>query len=163
LVLFGKKKNRAFRRGHKAASLKKTYLKLGHLGNNKNPPARKIFDKPALMRKILLLLPLLSACAAPRTDIFAGPLTPQSGTCDPPAQATLTLRDNTLVFAPNSGTLILNGAIAGAIVQAAATLPGADRKPYPVSFQATRQGNLISGTYTTPRCRYHVALHLTGD
>ncbi len=116
------------------------------------------------MHRILALLPLmLAACADAPSTIYAGPVTPQSGMCDPVSQATLTLRKSAFVFAPDSGTIILTGHLTAGQLAASLTLPGADKKPYPVTFAANLNATTISGTYITPRCRYAVSLHATTD
>jgi hypothetical protein len=91
--------------------------------------------------------------------LFNGALRPLSGTCDPSATAILTLRHHAVAFAPNTGTLVLRGtADQSGHINAELTLPGIDHKPYPLSLDATIQGDTIRGTYSTPRCRYAVAL-----
>lgn len=116
------------------------------------------------MNRFFILLPvLLSACADAPSTIYAGPVTPTAGMCDPRSRATLTLKQSAFVFAPNSGTLILAGHLTAGQLAASLTLPGADKKPYPVSFTATLAGTTIAGTYITPRCRYAVSLTATQD
>ena len=75
----------------------------------------------------------------------------------------LTLRKSAFVFAPDSGTIILTGHLTAGQLAASLTLPGADKKPYPVTFAANLNATTISGTYITPRCRYAVSLHATTD
>jgi hypothetical protein len=94
---------------------------------------------------------------------YAGELRPVAGTCDPASQAVLTLRGTAIVFAPAAGTILLHGEVAGQQAAAQLTLSDANKHPYRLAFQATLAGNDIIGTYSTPRCRYAVKLHLTRD
>jgi hypothetical protein len=116
------------------------------------------------MRPIpLVLIPLAACSMLPDTLNYAGPLRPISGTCDPPSQATLTQRRTAIIFTPASGTLELRGQAQGQSLTAALTLTDPNKHPYALIFEGTLTGATISGTYTTPRCRYAVSLHRTDD
>jgi hypothetical protein len=113
---------------------------------------------------LLLLLPLLAAACSADTLNYAGTIRPLAGTCDPIAQAVLTRRDTTILFAPAAGTLILRGQLTGEKTLAAdLTLTDPNKQPYHLTFQGKLDGKRVDGTYTTPRCRYAVNLSLTGD
>ena len=111
------------------------------------------------MRMILLCLVPLSACGLKTTRLYAGPQRPLAGTCDPASRATLSIRGNAVVFAPQDGTTTLQGTIEGTALSASAVLPGVDRKSYTLQLAGQLAGNQIDATFTTPRCRY--ALFLT--
>jgi hypothetical protein len=96
----------------------------------------------------LALAPLATCSTMAHSANYAGELRPVAGTCDPASQAVLTLRGTAIVFAPAAAQL---------------TLSDANKHPYRLAFQATLAGNDIIGTYSTPRCRYAVKLHLTRD
>jgi hypothetical protein len=128
--------------------------KVGAPGQVKKNRQRTFFLPPLL---------LLSACANPET-IFSGPTRPVAGTCDPPATAVLTLRHRAVAFAPNTGTLVLKGfEDPNGHITANLSLRGADHKPYALILDADHHAALIQGTYTTPRCRYLIALKQTAD
>ena len=116
------------------------------------------------MRVLLLcLLPLTACTGTERTQVFAGPQRPIAGACDPQTHATLTRRGSAITVSPADGTLTLTGAIAGTTLAASTTLPGADKKPYTITFKGQLTGAHIEGTLTTQRCRYALALTQTGD
>lgn len=121
------------------------------------------------MRRLLPLLPLsitvwLAACTGiQETRIYAGTQTPLAGTCDPASRATLTRRGQEIVVAPSDGTITLEGQITGQTLSAKTTLAGVDKKPYPLVFAGQISGSTINATFTTPRCRYALALKLTDD
>ena len=114
---------------------------------------------PRLISQTLLPVLLLAACAANAPVTYAGKITPQSGTCDPPGRAVLIKRGRDLEFTPTQGVLILAGQITpSGDITAVFAGPGADHKPYLLKLTATLAGQAIDGTYVTPRCRY--AVHL---
>ena len=116
------------------------------------------------MRAILLCLIPLTACTGlQRTQVFAGPQRPVAGACDPATRATLTRRGSAITVAPADGTLILAGTITGTSLSAVTTLTGADKKPYPITFNGQLAGFRIEGTLATPRCRYALTLDATED
>jgi len=116
------------------------------------------------MRAPLLTIAPLAACAMMAdTSNYAGQMRPLAGTCDPASQAVLSLRNNTIIFAPASGTIFLRGALTGATANAQLTLTDPDKHPYQLTFRAVLDGKTMSGTYVTPRCRYAVTLWRTGD
>ena len=116
------------------------------------------------MRALLLcLLPLTACTGLQRTHVFAGPQRPVAGACDPATRATLTRRGNAITVSPADGTLTLAGTITGTSLAAGATLIGADKKPYPVTFNGQLAGARIEGTLATPRCRYALTLTATDD
>jgi len=118
---------------------------------------------PVMPRTLLLALALAACSGVQETRHYAGPQTPTAGTCDPPSRATLTRRGNTIILAPAQGTLALTGEIHGTDLSAQTTLTGADKKPYSLIFTGHVTGPAIAGTLVTPRCRYTLALKLTGD
>lgn len=109
------------------------------------------------------LIPLAACSMVADTLNYAGPMRPVAGTCDPESQAALTLHKTDTVFAPASGTLELHGQVSGQSVMAQLDLTDPNKHPYHLLFEGVRDGKDITGTYTTPRCRYAVTLHLTGD
>jgi hypothetical protein len=106
---------------------------------------------------------LLTSCALSRTVNYAGSLNPESGLCDPPTRATLTLRQDKIIFAPAEGTLQLQGEITGNALTAELNLLDANKRPYWLMFQGVRTGSVIEGVYKTPRCTYATKLRVTGD
>ena len=108
--------------------------------------------------KIIVALLLFGCSSQKSSHLYAGALQPSSGTCDPPAQAQLVIRGNTVAFSPSSGTVVLAGKVTGNGMNAATTLVGADRKPYSLQFKGVLAGSEIQGTYETTRCRYRVSL-----
>ena len=111
------------------------------------------------MKVLVVVTALLSACSAESSSRqYTGLLNPIAGSCDPPAQATLTMRGRALLFAPNSGTLVLTGAQDGNALVATQTLTGADRSPYVLEFKGVLHDAKVSGTYQNARCRYQVTL-----
>ncbi len=117
------------------------------------------------MRALLCLLAPLIACSCTAATMnYAGPLRPIAGTCDPTTQAVLTRRDTTIIFAPAAGTLFLQGKLSEQKNLAASLiLTDPNKQPYHLSFLGLLDGTHISGTYTTPRCRYAADLTLTHD
>jgi hypothetical protein len=101
----------------------------------------------------------LAGCANDTT--YAGNLEPLGGACDAANRATLQRHGSVVQFTPQDGVLTLDGTItaAGQVTAAQQTL-GMDRKPYRLAFNGQLVGSSITGTYVTPRCRYHTALHL---
>jgi len=134
--------------------VEKVIQKVGAPGQVKKNKWRTIFLPPVL---------LLSACTNPET-LFSGPTKPIAGTCDPPTTSVLTLRHRAVAFAPNTGALVLRGMEdPSGHLTASLTLRGADHKPYALILDADRHDAVIEGTYTTPRCRYLIALRQTAD
>ncbi len=169
-------------RSLKPPSLKKTYLKLGLLGNIKImarehipktgaptcPPASLLDSVMRYLAASSLAVPSLAlslvACTGiEETRVFAGPQTPQAGTCEPATRATLTRRGMHVVVTPGDGTVTLDGQIEASAIVAKAMLTGADKKPYPLIFTGQLHGTTIDGTLATQRCRYALALSLTDD
>lgn len=115
----------------------------------------------------LLLALGVSACASNPIGIqgrWIGTVKPVSGSCDPASQATLNIESGrtppyTAIFTPTDGVLALHGKSDG-IGQVTADLHtvGMNHQPYALAFNGTRDGDLIRGTYTTPRCRSNVEL-----
>jgi len=109
---------------------------------------------------------LLVGCGASlsREARYTGPVTPARGACpaaDPnrPAGGTLTVQGDRVGFAPDDGALVIQGTIApDGTVTARRDESGANGRPYQMSLQAKQQGDSVTGTFTTPRCRYNVAL-----
>ena len=115
------------------------------------------------MRALLCLVPLAACTGIQQTQVFAGPQRPIAGACDPATQATLTRRGSAVTVSPADGTLTLNGTLSGTTIAAGTTLPGVDKKPYPVTFNGQLSGARIEGTLATPRCRYALTLSRTAD
>ena len=112
----------------------------------------------------LSLLPLILCSCTAQTLNYAGTLRPVAGTCDPAMQAVLTMRDTTIIFAPAAGTLLLRGDRGDERnLTAALILTDPNKQPYRLSFQGRLDNNHVTGTYTTPRCRYEADLALTHD
>ena len=102
---------------------------------------------------------LAACCAAVPPDHFAGVLQPQAGTCDPPSRAALILSDSHVLFTPREGIISLDGTLAAdGTIRAAAVSNGMDRTPYRQTFIGSLIGAKVTGSYTTPRCRYVVTL-----
>lgn len=119
-----------------------------------SPPPPRI---QRAMRGVGLAL-LLSACASGDT-LFSGTVRPAAGTCDPPSQATLTIRNGAVLFSPTSGVLTLDGTrAADGAIEATTTRPGPAHTPVTFRLTARQAANRIEGTFTTPRCRYRVEL-----
>jgi len=105
---------------------------------------------------------LVASCATGRPDHFAGSLQPQAGTCDPPSRAALTLNDAHVVFTPHEGVVALDGVLAAdGSIRATTLSNGMDRTPYRQTFVGSLAGDRVTGSYTTPRCRYTVTLTAT--
>ena len=103
----------------------------------------------------------LSACVSgpTRTDIYFGEVKPQSGTCDTPRPASLTIRGDKVQFAPTQGALLLNGILApGGAITASLTSLDMNKRPARYTLLAQRAGDSIDGTYVTPRCRSTISL-----
>lgn len=116
----------------------------------------------------LLLLSLgISACATNPVGLqgrWTGMVQPVSGTCDPASQAVLIIEGGrtppfATIFTPTGGVLALHGNSDG-VSQAAADLQvtSMNHQPYALAFNGTRDGDLIRGSYITPRCRSNVVL-----
>lgn len=107
-----------------------------------------------------LALLALAACAAGPGGRWVGPVTPEtpSDACRP-SRGVLTARDGKALFAPNEGTVVLEGTLApDGSVRAERNAPGADKKPFPQAFEARLDGDRVIGTLSTPRCRHRVEL-----
>jgi len=117
----------------------------------------------ALAVSLISLSCALTACDGNSQAFYTGTLQPQGGTCDPPALATLQVRNNAILFVPRNGTVILHGSVSAAgALHAEATLPGMDHKPYRLTFNApSAQTHTIEGQYLTPRCAYVITLKKT--
>jgi hypothetical protein len=130
------------------------------LGKDKNP---------FLGGAIVLALAVLAGCASlARNGRYAGPVAADEGNCGPVAGGThltgsLQIKGDAVLFAPDSGVLVLPGHIdAAGHVTASMTMPGADHKPFMMVFEGDLHGDQIEGRYATPRCRATVRLHLAG-
>ena len=74
-------------------------------------------------------------------------------------RATLVGNRGAVLFTPNEGTLSLDGSVApGGAIEAEYARTGVDKKEYVAQFAARMDGDRIAGTYTTPGCKYAVAL-----
>lgn len=115
----------------------------------------------------LLLALGVSACASNPTGIqgrWVGTVKPVSGSCDPASQAILSIESGTTppfaaIFTPTGGVLALHGSSDGTRhVTADLHTVGMNHQPYTLVFNGTGDGDLIKGTYITPRCRSDVEL-----
>ena len=114
--------------------------------------------------RLLPICLLLAACSGTQsTTVFTGPQRPIAGACDLASHATLTRRGNALTLSPADGTLTLTGTAVGNTLTAETTLPGADKKPYRITFTGQLETTRVTGTLTTPRCRYALTLDKTDD
>ena len=95
----------------------------------------------------VLLVCYAAACTAGQPGIYAGALQPQSGTCDPPVRAELSLRGSAVLFTPSSGTLVLRGERVANEITARFAMTTPEHKPYAVSFAGQFAGAGIDGTY----------------
>ena len=114
--------------------------------------------------RIILLALALGACAAPSTPHgrWIGAVTPAapSALCKPSRGVAL-LRDGEVTFTPDEGTWILLGtATKDGAIEASRDQPGSgrNRQPWATSLDARWTEAAVTGTYTTPRCTYSVAL-----
>ncbi len=115
------------------------------------------------MKRRLALLLGLSACASAPTINYAGTMQPAGGLCDPPNQATLTMRNTEVIFAPSAGTLLLRGTRQADAISASLTIPDANKHPNTFTFAGRLNGQTITGSYVTKNCRYRVILSATAD
>ena len=111
----------------------------------------------------LLALSAASCTNGGNSALYMGTLHPTGGTCDPPAQASLQVRNNAVDFTPNLGTLTLHGQMGpDGEIRASLTVIGAEKKPYTLKFDTPASGanpNTIEGRYITPRCTYSITLN----
>lgn len=101
-----------------------------------------------------------AACATGPGGRWVGPVTPEapSAACQP-GRGVLTARDGKALFAPNEGTVVLEGTLASdGTVRAERNAPGADKKPFLQVFEGRLEGDRVTGTLSTPRCRHRVEL-----
>lgn len=114
-------------------------------------------------RRPLILLATLAACTAPAGDVsgrWIGPLTatPANPAC-PNTRGIAQVKANALIFAPDEGTWILEGAVTpNGAVTASHTRQGANKRSYITHLAATLTPESLVGTYTTPSCTYAVRL-----
>ena len=102
----------------------------------------------------------LTACATGPGGRWVGSVTPEapSAVCQS-GRGVLTARDGKALFAPNEGTVVLEGTLApDGAVRTERNAPGADKKPFPHVLEARLEGDRVTGTLSTPRCRYRVEL-----
>ena len=114
----------------------------------------------------LLVLLVLAACAVgARNDRYAGSVDAEQGICGPIGsgqhmQASLQIRGDQVLFAPDEGVVLLQGQIdPTGHLTASATAPGADHKPFPMVFEGDLRADAVDGHYATPRCRATVRMH----
>lgn len=110
-----------------------------------------------------LLLPLLLASCADVNIVsrrWIGPLTPATpGPACPATTGVAQITADRVIFTPDEGTWVLNGAMApDGTIKAERTRPAADKQPYDTTLEAKRDGDEVTGTYRTPRCTYTVRL-----
>ncbi len=91
---------------------------------------------------------------------YTGQIVPESA-CGAASPATLVVRAGRFDFTPTDGVLLIAGAVADdGTVAGQLVTPGVDRKPFAMVLAARIIGTAVTGSYTTPRCRYTVALNL---
>ena len=133
---------------------------MGRLGKEKSP------FKSGLM--VLALIALAGCASSERNGRYAGAVDAEEGVCGPVSGGkhlvgSLQIRGDAVLFAPDSGVLLLPGHVdVAGHVTASTTTPGADHKPFPMVFEGDLHGNQIEGRYATPLCRAAVHLRLTG-
>ena len=90
---------------------------------------------------------------------YQGQITPTapSSRCTP-TNATASIRDGEITFAPDEGTWILQGKAEADTLSAHRSRPTPDHKSYDTAFKAQWTQAAIHGTYTTPFCTYRVDL-----
>ena len=112
------------------------------------------------MSTALLLAAAACSTAATPTGRYLGTSTPTalSSMCQP-SKAVAQIRDGVVIFAPDEGTWVLEGAAnPNGNLTADHSRIGANNQPYDTSFEANWTPTTITGTYKTPRCTYHVEL-----
>jgi len=151
----------------KPPSLGYAYPKLGSVGKEKmqqrcfSSYPRQSLRKWAAPSAVIILL---GSCAAGPPSRYAGTLTPISGTCDQPGRAILTRTEHHVQFVPYDGVIILPGVISQAgEIRAALAARGTATPLVPLLFSGQVRGNRITGTYSTPRCRYAADLAPVAD
>ncbi len=110
-----------------------------------------------------LLLGLAASACTPRVspDLrWIGKLTPKDNpTACPPTTAVIILHDGHVTFTPDEGTWVLTGtATAAGAMEATRSRQTSGAKLYETSLEARWTESKVTGTYTTPRCTYAVAL-----
>ena len=111
---------------------------------------------------LVALVSLLTACA--RTNgpdgFYSGPLIPvQPAQACEASRATLQIRGDSVIFVPSEGTWVLQGATnADGTITADRSQVGVNKQVFETTFEARRTGDAVAGTYTTPKCRFRVAL-----
>lgn len=109
---------------------------------------------------LAVLLPLAGCGLAPPARNFVGPVTARPG--NPACQTsrgTLTVRGRQFQFEPNEGVLVIQGGIApDGHLRGEDTTRGVDHHPFTLRFEGTLAGDEVTGTLTTPRCTFDVAL-----
>ncbi len=86
-------------------------------------------------------------------------MTPTSG--EPQCTASrgvLTVRDGNVTFAPDEGTWVLTGKAGPSTLEASKSRNTSDKKLYETKLEAHWTPTNVAGTYTTPRCTFHVEL-----
>ena len=89
---------------------------------------------------------------------YVGSIVPETA-CGAEVSATLVTRGSRFSFTPTDGVLLIAGDVAadGSVAGQLVT-PGVDHKPFTMKLAARIAGAEVSGTYTTSRCRFRVAL-----
>ncbi len=117
-------------------------------------------DTPGLA--VGLVLALLAGCAGPagRTGAWIGDVTPRApGPACSKTRGLAEISGDRLTFTPNEGTWLLVGtAEPGGRATAERIQPGANKLPYETRLEGRWTPELITATYTTPRCVFDVAL-----
>ena len=103
---------------------------------------------------------LLTACTVqhrPKSQ-FAGKLTSTDPSC-PQTNGILVVQNDQVVFTPTEATWTLQGKSVNGRIDLARSRPSFDHKLYSTTLTATQVNDRVSGTYSTPSCKYAVELN----
>ena len=85
-------------------------------------------------------------------------MTPDSA-CGSTEKATLVVVKDSASFAANDGAVVVPATVgADGKLSGQHVLLGGDKKPFPLAIDGTVTGDVFTGTYTTPRCRFSLLL-----
>ncbi len=117
-----------------------------------------------MKRWLVLLAVSLAACtktvSVEPSHRYVGTATPsRPGPLCPTTKAEAQVRDGVMLLAPDDGTWTLQGSLAAdGTVAADKTIQAASKQPWTTMFQGRWTPTDITGTYTTPRCTFSIAL-----
>lgn len=114
------------------------------------------------MKQLAAMLVGLAACTlqSSPTTRFTGTVTPtSSGPLCPSSKASLQIREQTIIFAPDEGTWVLTGTLSpdNSLIADKSRI-GSNNQIYDTTFEGRLVQDKITGTYKTPRCTFIVAL-----